>query len=136
MSSNHSTQWVGCGYAMRNLCVSKRTQREETLASDLSSSDYGNKKQHDSKWGALGLLLLRYFFGRTVHPLVRVALYYVFHNRLYFIPGASFIWPISLLTSCQPPDCTEICCLSEQGHHPRCISHMMEKETPHSFGCR
>jgi hypothetical protein len=112
MSSNHSTQPVGCGYAMRSLCVWKCIQREETFASDLSSPEYGKmKKEYDSKRGALGSFLLRYFFGHTVHPLVRVALsYVVFHNRLYVIPGASFIWP----TSCQPPYRTEICSLSEE----------------------
>lgn len=101
---------------MRSLRFSKRTPREETLASDLSNPEYGKKKkEHDSKWGALGSFLLRYFFGRTVHhPLGRVALYYVFHNRLYVIPGASFIWPVSLVTSRQPPYRTEIYCLSEQ----------------------
>jgi len=116
MSSNHSIQPVGCGYAMRSLLrISKCTQREETLASDLSNLECGKKKnEQDSKCGALGPFLLRYFFGRTIHPLVRVAVYYyVFHNRLNVITGASFIWAISLVTSCQPPYRTEICCLSE-----------------------
>ena len=85
-------------------CVLKSTQRKETLASDLRSPEYvKKKKEHDSKWGALGSFLPRYFFRRTVHPLVRVALYSVFHIRLYVIPGAFFIWPISLVTACQQP---------------------------------
>jgi hypothetical protein len=81
MSSNHSTQPVGSGYEMRSLRVSKRTQRQETFASDLSDPEYGNKKkEQDSKWDALRPFHLRYFFGRTFHPLVWVALWYVFHN--------------------------------------------------------